>query len=647
MATIFNGPIDYTGYPPYGIIKPGTPTPGTPPMPIKFSRNFNDNGKVMVPIAETNLHMVADDLATGTDNWVSRIGGYIAYETGLATTPGLATPYYPAGFAGATNRKAVSGFGFPLIIAADYRFNWDASFELGAATTLSYLVAVKSGGGFSNETILSLNDGVGYNFLLYFSYDFVTGYSIRTLANFSVTGCDIYENIEPYAHMLIGVTFDGPSKTLILHTPSGATSATGVGTNYNTTGSQISIGANLSNFDSMLKGNITEIMKFNKVISRTEYEQYLYRFYGAQADTGQYPTGYIRNSGSGFVNINDQIYGIGANIPRVCDIGLPIEEAMQNGLLDTDFTESPSLWTATILGMSIVTIDTTDTDANKDISGNAALFTNDAGVALAVLEQTTVDVYNANAKIFFMVSWRAKAVGARLNYSIQNTATANYWNNDTQTWVPTIYENKFTSTDTLKHDDFIIFPNDVTSGTINVAIGNGGDIANSLKDFAVYHVQTIEKDRYCTHQVNFGDIVGQNDESPLLFASTGNIDYALGSMAINVKYFDSSLAPLTDNVFLFAADGDMFTKPASTNNQTMSDGTNTTILTNSYTYLDSFTYSLQWTGLLAMQITNLNTGSVNSSAMLSVIDAGTNFAIGGKADGTEIANCAIKSVTIR
>lgn len=330
MVSVYNGVYNYARDLYYNLVKPRKyPSHPTNPMVVRDSiMTTPKNGLVLPDLASTDLHLVADDLTSGSD-WASRVGSFTAIKTGTNPTVGLESPLYPSGgFSGSGYRTAMAD----CAAGAYYKFAYDSAHSLTSSSTVTCHILLRLGVLANEEVYWSryISASTKYNFRIYSKNDGTNAYRLYVQVDHSTTNAVCNRLLTQMGYCLLTFTYNGSTKVLTMYvngnvvtTGSGNVgTSTGVGNIVTDTSSELYIGRDPSATPSpMVKGQILEVVRYQEILSSTTIMQHAQRTMGLQTDNGIYPAvAYIRNS-AGFVQVNNKIWAFCKDWPLVNENG--------------------------------------------------------------------------------------------------------------------------------------------------------------------------------------------------------------------------------------------------------------------------------------------------------------------------------------
>lgn len=298
-------------------------------LPIKATIPLNSgNGIVLDDTANTDLHLVADDLTAGS-NWVSRSGGWTANHTGSPTT-GTETPLYPTGgFAGTGYRKGVESFSTTKY----YKLAYNAAHALTSSSTVTYEMLIRVGVLATEESFWAryITALTKYNLRVYTKDDGAGNYRLYVEVDHVTTNATCIQLVTQMSTLLLTFTYDGASKVLTMYlngrpvtTGSGNVgTSTGSGNISTDTSTDLWIGLSDSVVGKALtKGQIIEVMRHQSILSAATILQRFQKLSGMQLPDGTYPaTATIHNS-FGFIPINKRIWAFTRDWPMMNEKGV-------------------------------------------------------------------------------------------------------------------------------------------------------------------------------------------------------------------------------------------------------------------------------------------------------------------------------------
>lgn len=601
------------------------PFPIAPQLPIpRDILPFNKNGFVLQNTADTDLHIVADDLSLGSD-WVSRTGSYIAALNGQPTI-GDETPFYPlGGFSGSGYRTATTNY----TSSNYYAFPNDSQHDFTDTNQISYEMIIKVGHQYANETILSRYLFPFYNFKVKISYTGV--YSVDVYVGMSITSPQVTLQVDPYTYNMVHIIWDGPTSTLTVGVNGYFSSSTGAGTvNVPAGPCTLNVGCDTNFIDYMTSGQIVEIMRHRYLMPQSTAINRLNNFAGMQSVSGQLPQ-YFNRSTRGELFVNNKIFSFGSNFPRLNEKGLLLENFyngfIKNNFFDTDLSFLQE-WNYASAGLSTVTA-YSDSDSFSQIGGTGIkVYTDNVG-SLSYFYQQTTTQYQANYRVNVDIWVKSLDLGCYPVLYIISATSGNYYDITNSLWSATPLYNVITTTSTNIEKFSFSMVNEGSNASFTYFFG-GYDLAdNQDKSFVIYGISDNMSEQKQSIKVN-------RDLSTVMSYEYLRYDKSMVKMdkdKINFSItYQSSAAILPYsymNRFVFADSAGFLKMDLGTNNLRLSDsfGSSALITGSSYVADQEIRYGVQWdkTTSMTLNISDFTESLSVSNSCVNDIDNNLNY----------------------
>lgn len=610
LKTIWGGPSVFSNR--FGQkVKGSTPT-NLAPFP-RDMLNYDSNGYVLAETSDTDLHIVADDLTTGS-NWVSRVGSYVAGISGQPTI-GSETPFYPSGgFDGVGYRAATTGY-----TSSDYySFPSDTQHDITGANQISYEIILKVGHGVVDEEILSRYLFPDYNLRARVA---IVGGLPYLDVYVGTTGNPPHVSVlvDQYTYNFIHILWDGPSLTLSVGVNGIFTSNTGSGTVIVPAGPcALFVGCDSNFADYMTTGQIIEIIRHRVLMTQSTAKDRVRLFGGLQSAAGELPQYYERST-RGEIFVNNKIFSFGSYFPRMNEKGVLLQN-FYNGFIKNNFFEQdlPLLnqWAYFTSGSSTITT-YSDADSFSEIGGTGIKVYTDGSGNPAYFYQTTATQYQANYRTWIDLWVKSIDSGCYPAMYILNSASGKYYDVQNQVWSINPVLNTFTTTSTNKEKFTFSIVNEGANSTYLYYFEGFSVPGNINKSYVVYGISdNMSEQKQCVKVNRDNSNVSSFD---YLRYNKSMVKMDKDRITFSVTYQSAaSILPYSYmSRYVFADSAGFLKMDVGTNNLRLSDssGSSALISGSAYTADEKISYSVKWDKNVAYNLSISDiTESISASA---------------------------------
>lgn len=597
-----------------------------------FWPSYSSNGYILQSRMNTDLHLVADDLAIGS-NWVSRQGGHTATLNGQPSI-GLETPFYPSGgFNGSGFRTSASVFS-----AADYyAIPNNINNIIQNNDDVTYEIIMKTGDFSAGEILVSqpVPAGSGYNFYIATVNSFLNP-MIEIVVGHDAGDAIVQFDVSRYCFYYLKIAYQFINRQLTVQVNGRGGNFAGVGAGNLSTGGvePYYIGCGTAGASPAVSSQIIELQRHRGLIADTpEGYNRATRFFGVHDTYGVIPTNCIRESKAA-IEVNNKLWQVGLDWPCLNHKGRLSEAISTNYLANSIFSETfgTGYNFYSPIGLSYAA----DPDDHKSSGGTGLKFENDLGGTFHGVWQD-VGLIGAGSPCYFYCEWKALTLNAQAYFIIYNAATANYYDVVTQTWGAATVFNKPGNSSLQKIKYQLNFNNDSSLGHVLVGLCN--TITDFNTDSFIYFLWQFS-DGFPTpcspliYETVTGDTTKYRD--CVTYSEADSIKYVKGAFSAEISFLNSSTDTNYYNKTILGGNSEFMYLPSPSTSIRLSDSINNTDISPVYSREQILLLSGYWGISSTMKLQESMTGAISNNAFTSPLNSG-DLGVGGTNDPTFFA----------
>lgn len=596
-----------------------------------FNLPATGNGATLSDLPSTDLHLVTDDIILG-QNWLSRVGSLYATTFGSPIVDNETPFYINGGFTGSGYRKSLT------TSAGNYQVAYDVSHELTNTSTKTFVFIIQTGDFVSSEVFASYGSGLGFNF--YFAaLDVLGAPTLETRVQCATTDAVVQYPSCKYTFYAIKITYDGATNTLSMAV-NGVdwSSSIGIGNPISGVGNPLYIGDNNLGFP-LVTAKLLEFQRHDSILSTANWFVQLCSLYGVRDTHSINPVSFSRDSKAGF-RVNNKIWQVGPNWPRVTELGYLTEGTVVNLLQNSIFSEPFGTGFTSFNNVSYQS----DVDDYSCSGGTGLKITNDLLGTLSGVFWTHAFL-GASVPSWFSFEWKPLNVGSNAYYLIYNSTTGNYYNALTAVWGASIVYNPADPSSGEKVKTDIIFNNDSVGGTVLIYLLNASEVnENEAVFFLAQFYPSF--DTIASPFIYEGTAPVNLKYEDILIYPSSIINYSDGSFECDATLIPSSSDPVSyDRIYTGALNG--FIKQVSPSADFIgTDNTNTASIAVPHNRMQSLKLKLSWVNGGNLVINEKLSGLSNTTTFTAPLDSG-DVALGCNNSGLTHASVYLKNIKIR